>query len=55
MLKRLAEVIDAADRMFFGGLLLILIGAELIHRGFGLVVVGLLLVLSVKPVSRWWR
>lgn len=47
--------INLADFLFFFGLALLGYGASQFHSGLGLAIVGLLLVLYVKPLKAWWR
>lgn len=53
-MKRLLALISVTDVLFFGGLFLLAYGAERLHQGLGLFLVGLILVLYVRPLKGWW-
>ena len=54
-LREFLSALDLADLLFFGGLLLAGFGLSRIHDGLGLAVVGLLLTLYARPLSRWLK
>ncbi len=58
IMKRLAlaiqSTVELADVLFFGGLLLLCYGLQTIVPGSGYALVGLLLVLYVRPLKGWW-
>ena len=53
-IKRIPATI-VVDVVFVAGVLLFGYGAEQQRDGTGALVVGLLLVLYIKPLSWWWR
>jgi hypothetical protein len=59
LISKLLQYVDAnrllPDVLFFGGLALLCYGAERLHSGSGPVIGGVLLILCVRPLTRWWR
>lgn len=57
-MKRIALAIQShvelTDVLFFGGLILLGYGLSQLQDGLGYALVGLLLVLYVRPLKGWW-
>lgn len=53
LISSVARAVDLTDVLFFGGIALVGYGLSTIIPGAGYVAVGLLLVLSVRPLIRW--
>ena len=54
-MKRLLALIAIEDVLFFGGLGLLGYGLSHIYAGSGQALVGLLLVIYARPLTRWIR
>ena len=48
------STVNLADVLFFGGLLMLGYGLTQFHDGLGIALVGLLLVLYMRPLKGWW-
>lgn len=51
--NKLKEAVELKDVVFFGGMFMLGYGLSRISSGLGMAVVGLLLVLSIRPLVRW--
>lgn len=49
------HVVDFIDIMFYGGVVLVGIGASHVGAGYGPLLAGVLLVFSARPLSKWWK
>lgn len=50
-----AWIIDLSDILYFGGIVLVGVGAYQHDVGAGLIVTGVLMLLTVKPLLHWLK